>query len=185
MYKFNLIAIAAAASLSAGAAQAQEAQAQSTASDRLQVVVRDDPRPALASRLVQTTLRGMDKFTQETITGQLANASDAISEDQVRWLRRNAPTIIESNLGVLVSAITHEYATRFTEAELNALIAFYEGPLGRDIARKQMETGGALGEAMQKFQVAFVTELMTKFCGEFDCGVEAAKGTPATKPNRH
>lgn len=103
----------------------------------------------------------------------------------MRWLRRNAPTIIESNLSVLVGAITQEYATRFTEAELNALIAFYEGPLGRDIARKQMETGGALGEAMQKFQIAFLTELMTKFCGEFDCGGDPAKAPPTPKPNRH
>jgi hypothetical protein len=48
-----------------------------------------------------------------------------------------------------------------------------------------METGGALGQAMQKFQVAFVTELMTKFCGEFDCGAAPVKGSPASKPNSH
>lgn len=185
MFRFTMIVIVAAAGLSGGAVQAQERPARSPGSEMLQVVVQDDPRPALAERLVQMTLRGMDKFTQETITAQLATPSDAISEEQLRWLRRNAPTIIESNLSVLVGAITQEYATRFTEAELNALIAFYEGPLGRDIARKQMETGGALGEAMQKFQIAFLTELRTKFCGEFGCGSDAAKVSPMTKPNRH
>ncbi|MNE49830.1 hypothetical protein D3C80_1443750 [compost metagenome] len=183
MHKFSLIVVA--VCLFAGAVQAQEAQPQPATPDMLQGGVRHDPRPALAERLVQLTLRGMDKFTQETITGQLENADDAISEEQARWLRRHTPSIIESNLAPLVGAITEEYAARFTEAELNALIAFYEGPLGRDIARKQMETGGALGEAMQKFQVSFITELMTKFCGEFDCGAEAVKGRPASKPNSH
>lgn len=183
MHKFSLIVVA--ACLLSRAVQAHEVRPQPATPDMLEVVVRDDARPALAERLVQMTLRGMDKFTQETITAQLTNADDAMSDEQVRWLRRHTPTIIESNLVPLVGAITEEYATRFTEAELNALIAFYEGPLGRDIARKQMETGGALGEAMQKFQIAFVTELMTKFCGEFDCGVAPVKGRPATKPNRH
>lgn len=183
MHKFSLIVVS--ACLFAGAAQAQDARPQSVRSDMVQVVVRDDPRPALAERLVQMTMRGMDKFTQETITAQLTNADDAISEEQARWLRRHTPSIIESNLAPLVGAITEEYATRFTEAELNALIAFYEGPLGRDIARKQMETGGALGEAMQKFQLAFITELMTKFCGEFDCGAAPVKGRPASKRNSH
>lgn len=185
MSRFHIIAVVAAVGLSAGAVQAQERPARSSGAEMVQVVVQDDPRQALARRLVQMTLRGMDKFTQETVTRQLATASDAISEEQMRWLRRNAPTIIESNLSVLVGAITQEYATRFTEAELDALIAFYEGPLGRDIARKQMETGGALGEAMQKFQIAFLTELRAKFCGEFDCGSDAARASPTTKPNRH
>ena len=76
-------------------------------------------------------------------------------------------------------------AARFTEAELNALIAFYDGPMGQDIARKQMELGGSLGEAMQTFQVSFLTELMTKFCGEFDCEGQEVKGAPSAKAPRH
>ncbi|MGH7027950.1 DUF2059 domain-containing protein [Brevundimonas sp.] len=184
MRKFSLI-VAISMSLPASFAHAQEGvRAQPPTSDMLVMVVRDDPRPALAEQLVQMTLRGMDKFTQEMLTQQLAGAEGVMPEEQARWLRRNAGPIADSNLRSLVDAITHEYATRFTEAELNALIAFYGGPLGQDIARKQMEAGGALGEAAQKFQIAFATELMTKFCGQFDCEGEAAKGTPTGKPSR-
>jgi hypothetical protein len=28
-------------------------------------------------------------------------------------------------------------------------------------------------------------EIMTKFCGQFDCEGESAKATSAAKPNRH
>lgn len=185
MRKTSLIAAVAALSFAFGTAvQAQDTERGTSSSDLLQVVVRDDPRPVLAERLVRLTLNGMEKFTQETITRDLIEAGDALPEEQARWLRRNASSIIDSNLRPLIGAIAQEYATRFTEAELNALIAFYDGPVGRDIARKQMELGGALGEAMQKFQIAFVTELSTKFCAEFDCAAFAAKETPTAKPNR-
>lgn len=167
------------------AVQAQEMESGIASSEAPLVVVRDDPRPALAERLVRLNLNGMEKLTQEMITRGLSDAGDNLPEDQARWLGRNAPTIIDSNIRPLISAITQEYASRFTEAELTALIAFYEGPMGRDIARKQMELGGAMGEAMQKFQIAYVTELSTKFCAEFDCQGGAAKQTPAAKPNRH
>ena len=185
MHKLNLI-IAVSAFLLAGTAQAQdEARPQPSASGLVRVVMQDDPRPALADRLVRLTLRGMDKFTQETITQQLEAAGDAMPEDQQRWLRRNAPSIVETNLRLMIATITQEYAVRFSEAELNALIAFYDGPMGQDIARKQMELGGSLGEAMQTFQVSFLTELMTKFCGEFDCEGQEVKGAPSAKAPRH
>ncbi len=183
MRKSCLIAAVAALPLVFGSA-AQAQAIERGASDPLQVVESDDPRPVLAERLVQLTLNGMEKLTQETITQDLVEAGDALPEEQARWLRRNASTIMDSHLRPLIGAITQEYAARFTEAELNVLIAFYEGPMGRDIARKQMEVGGALGEAMQKFQVAFVTELATKFCAEFDCEGTAAKTTSAGKPER-
>lgn len=184
MHKLNLVVVILGA-LCAGAAHAQDAApSQASRSDLLQVVVRDDPRPALADRLVRLTLRGMDKFTQETITQQLETAGDAMPEDQRRWLRRNAAPIVETNLRPMIAAITQEYAGRFSEAELNALIAFYEGPMGQEIARKQMELGGALGETMQKFQIGFLTELMTKFCGEFDCEGQEVKGAPSAKAPR-
>ena len=179
MSRLNLI-IAVSVALWAGAAHAQDAVPSRPSADATRAA-QDDPRPALAERLVRLTLRGMDKFTQEAITGELEAAGDSMPEDQRRWLRRHTPSIVETNLRPMIAIITQEYAARFSEAELNALIALYEGPMGQDIARKQMELGGALGEAMQKFQIDFLTELMTKFCGEFDCEEQAPKGAPSAK----
>lgn len=180
--------IAVSALLLAPAAQAQsqgEARPpQAPASDLLEVQGQDDPNALLAERLVRLSLRGLDKLTQETINRELGEMAGQMPEEQTRWFRRNAASILESHMGLMIDSITTEYAARFTEAELNALIAFYETPMGRDIARKQLELGGAMGEAMQRFQIAYLTELGTKFCAEFDCEGAAPKGTSTAKPNR-
>ncbi|WP_312146857.1 DUF2059 domain-containing protein [Brevundimonas sp.] len=84
-----------------------------------------------------------------------------------------------------MAATATAYAELFTEAELTAMIAFYETPLGQNVARKQLEVSVELEPAMLKFQEDFMTEIMTKFCGQFDCEDEVAKEPSATKPNPH
>ncbi|MFE9084076.1 DUF2059 domain-containing protein [Brevundimonas sp. NPDC003935] len=104
-------------------------------------------------------------------------------EEQARWFRRHALQIMNTHMRPMIDEMTRDYAERFSEAELRALVAFYETPMGRGIARKQMEAGMAQGEIMQRFEVAYLTDLMTKFCAEFDCQAEAPKGQAARKPS--
>ena len=61
-----------------------------------------------------------------------------------------------------------------------------EGQLGLlpGPARKQMEAGMEQGELLQQFEVAYLTDLMTKFCAQFDCEGAAPKGDAAGKPSR-
>ncbi|MND89078.1 hypothetical protein D3C80_811210 [compost metagenome] len=126
----------------------------------------------------------MEKVLQTAIDRGFENLDEDLPEEQVRWLRRNTGPIVQSHMRPLMAATTAAYAELFTEAELNAMIAFYETPIGQNIARKQLEVSVEIEPAMQKFQEAFMIEVMTKFCGQFDCEGEAAKATPTVKPNR-
>lgn len=167
MHKLNLI-VAVSVLLLAGTAQAQE-----------------DPRPALADRLVVLSANGMDKVLQRAIDQSFGALDESLPEEQVLWLRRNTAPIVQTHMRPLMAATAAAYAELFTEAELTAMIAFYETPLGQNVARKQLEVSVEIEPAMQKFQESFMTEIMTKFCGQFDCAGEQAKATSAAKPNRH
>lgn len=184
MSKFILI-VAISASLLASIAHAQEeAQARSPSLGMQQVTVQDNPRSALAERLVNLSLNGMEKVLQKAIDKAFENLDENLPEEQVRWLRRNTAPVVQSHMRPLIAATAAVYAEQFTEAELNAMIAFYETPMGQNIARKQLEVSVEIEPAMQKFQEGFMTEVMTKFCGQFDCEGEAAKETRTAKPSR-
>ncbi|MEN5169173.1 DUF2059 domain-containing protein [Brevundimonas pondensis] len=148
------------------------------------VAAQTSGRQALAERYVQLSLIGMDKMMQEQLDAQIAQWDASVPAEQARWFRRHALPIMETHMQPMIVALTSDYAERFTEAELGALVAFYETPMGRGIARKQMEAGMEQGELLQQFEVAYLTDLMTKFCAQFDCEGAAPKGDAAGKPSR-
>ena len=69
----------------------------------------------------------------------------------------------------MIDALEVQYATLFTEAELSALVSFYETPAGRVIAQKQVELGTLIGEQLQPMSQAYVVDMLEKFCARFDC----------------
>lgn len=155
-------------------------------SDKRIAVVRgpdlDNPRLPLAQRLVELSMAGMDKVLQGVI--EQGFESSNLPDEQKHWLRRNMGPMFEAHLRPLIAATVQAYADRLTEAELNAMITFYDSPAGRSIARKQLELSVETGPEMARFEAAFLTELMTKFCGEFDCEGQENKGTRSAKPSR-
>jgi hypothetical protein len=44
--------------------------------------------------------------------------------------------------------------------------------------------GGAMGQAIQSFQMAYLQDLMTKFCGAFDCEAMAREAGGVAKPSK-
>ena len=148
-------------------------------------VAQTTERQALAERYVQLSMVGMDKTLQGLLDAQIAQWDASVPTEEARWFRRHALQIMQTHMQPMIDEMTRDYAERFSEAELSALVAFYETPMGRGIARKQLEAGVAQGEAMQQFEVAYLTDLMTKFCAEFDCEGALPKGTAAAKPSGH
>lgn len=183
MYKFSLI-IAFAASLLASVTHAQSGRAQPSPSDMEAAAVLGDARLPLAERVVSLSFNGMEKVLQAAIDQGFENLDEKLPDEQVQWLSRNAVPVFQSHMRPLIAAMAVAYSERFTQAELSAMIAFYETPMGLAIARKQLEANVEIEPAMQKFEEGLMTELMTKFCAQFDCGAEASKQTPAAKPNR-
>lgn len=184
MYELSLI-LAVAASLMTSVAHAQPGRDEASSSAMEAAAVLDDPRLPLAERVVSLSMNGMEKVLQTALDQGFETLDEKLPEEQVQWLSRNAGLVFQSHMRSMIPALAAAYAEHFTEAELNAMIAFYETPMGQTIARKQLEVTVEIQPAMQKFEVGYMTELMAKFCAQFDCEGEASKQTPAAKPNRH
>ncbi|SPU45723.1 DUF2059 domain-containing protein [Brevundimonas diminuta] len=151
------------------------AQAQQAAPDR---------RLALAERYVELSIVGLDKMVHETITRQLEQDSVGMPAEHTQWFRANAAVILQPHLQRMIDAMKQDYAENFTEEELVALVGFYETPIGRDIARKQMDIGVEEGLRMVEFETAFSQDLLTKYCGAFDCEAMAQQAAGAAKPSK-
>lgn len=151
------------------------------------LVVREgaDPREALAQRYVDLTTGGADKIVRQMMTQTISGFGPEVDSDHRQWFLNNAADILMPHMPHMqrfIADIRADIQTRFTVAELEAMIAFYDAPQGRAIAAKQAEMGGALGMRMQAFQQAYTVDLMTKFCGAFDCEVMAREAAGAGKP---
>lgn len=141
-----------------------------------------DRRAALAERYVELSIVGLEKMVRDGIARQMEEHGSAMPEDHAQWFRVNTPTILMPHLQRMIEAMKRDYAERFTEQELAALVAFYEAPMGRAIARKQMDMGVEEGLRMAAFEAAFMNDLLTKYCGAFDCEAMARQASGAAKP---
>jgi hypothetical protein len=94
----------------------------------------DPERLKLARRLVQAS--GAEdlilKSIELTIPAQRAQNPNIPAEFWDRFATR-----AQADVGMLVDSLAPVYAQRFSKAELDHLVAFYESPVGRHVAAEQ------------------------------------------------
>lgn len=141
-------------------------------------------RTALAERLIRaTTGPNFSKSLEGLISEQLAALETAgAGREEAAWIRANGPRMLTAMTNRLLTDLAPHYAEIYTTEELEAQLAFYESPIGRQIAAKSIQLGMATQEVTNQSLVAFVTELEAKYCAQFNCGGGDGKG--AAKPGR-
>lgn len=85
------------------------------------------------------------------------------------WLSQTLAETIEDVLDATFEGLRDEVAELFTQAELEASIAFMETPMGQSIIDKQVELGWSLQEQMAPHMIEAMAKLQTKYCARFDC----------------
>ncbi|WP_409020413.1 DUF2059 domain-containing protein [Brevundimonas vesicularis] len=152
----------------------------------LQVVVMpDDPdgRRALARRMMLVKMADLEKQVRQDVELQVAQLTDA-PPAEVAWMRKTATDLLVEHGQVMGEALEALFAEQFTLEELQALVALYEGPQGRSIARKEFAMGNDMVQIIARFQTGFLTDLLSSYCGQFDCGEGAGKAPSANKRGR-
>lgn len=142
----------------------------------------DDPgagrRLELAERYLELTSgTNLDKLLTRQIEEAYAKAE--MPEDQRAWLTDNMSAALAIAIDATMADLRDDVAELFTEAELEAGIAFYETPLGRSIADKTQELSMQTQEAMMPHLMTAMTNLGEKYCARFTC--DAAAGGLAGK----
>lgn len=136
---------------------------------------------ALAARILQLTLPDLEKqilaFAQQ-VTEQVG--LEDLDPQAARWFDKNAGPILLKHLRVFITEVEVLYADTLTREELQAMIEFYQTPLGSSIARKQVQLGLEMSEPTTRMEAAFVTELLESYCRDNGCD----DGAGANKSSR-
>ena len=171
----SLIIALVALCLTGAGALAQETSLQ----DRLVVVADPDPRLALADRYLALTLDvDVDKMMREQMEEGFANSP--ATEEQRVWMTDQMTGLYETVIDKAMLDMRDDVAELYTQPELEALVALYESPLGPSLARKNMQAGMLMQEAMMPHLLAGMTDVFEKYCLRFDC---EAMGAAAAKQN--
>lgn len=126
---------------------------------------------ALASRVFQLTTPDLEKKVTSYLREVLLEADLASLDPEVAvWFDKNAAAILMPHLRSLISDMEILYAERLTQAELQALVDFYDNPTGRSIAGKLLDLEMQMEEPVNRMAEEYMVELMTRFCATHDCG---------------
>lgn len=166
---FHFIVVAATLVFAAGSARAQDEDL--------------ERRTALARDLIAvSTGPNLTKVIELHVAAEIEKVSAGEDGEEVAWVRAHMPAMVVRMTTRLMADLAPVYADTFTVEELEAQLTFYRTPMGRQIAAKSVELGIAQQGVTQDAMMAFLTEFLTKYCAEFECG--AAAGQTASKPSR-
>ena len=128
-------------------------------------------RTALAERVIRLSAGpNFTKVMEAMIADQLAKAdTEGQGAEEAAWLRSNAPRMLTAMVDDMMADMVPHYASTFTVEELEAQIAFYDSPVGRQVATKTLQLSAVMNEITMEHLTAFIGELMTKYCARFDC----------------
>ncbi|MGH6972580.1 MAG: TonB family protein [Caulobacteraceae bacterium] len=143
-----------------------------------------EPAPApspkaveLARRIVAASVGEQEKAAMlgaisKTISGQFASGN--LSEQEQAAM--DAITASASNaFPLLLDAVSEDYATRFTDAELVDIDAFFQSPSGRAWVAKA--NGPLLTQrTAERFELAVLAGARKRFCAKYDCAVADPAG---------
>lgn len=89
--------------------------------------------------------------------------------DQRDWLTQHMTVAFDEAMQATFADLTDDVAELYSEAELEALITFFDTPLGRSVTAKSFEFGIRLETVMTPHLTALFIQLDEKFCARFGC----------------
>ena len=96
-------------------------------------------------------------------------AKSEMPADQRDWLTQNLAVAFDTAMQATFADLTDDVAELFSEQELEAMIAFYDTPMGRSITEKSFEFGIRMETVMTPHLTEAFTQLGEKFCARFEC----------------
>lgn len=138
-------------------------------------------RTELAQRLIAVSQGdNIRKVIEQLVQDQLSEFQDGEPE-HLEWMRTNMPRLAVRMIDQLMPRITALYAEIFTAPELEVQITLFEGPLGQGIANKSVTLAVEMARVMEGLQAAYMEDLLSKFCTEFECSEDQDAAKPSAR----
>lgn len=149
------------------------------------VLAAEAPQAAVSApsaRQIELTRR----YIELTMTDQFEDAMEEMIADQVAMdpTSRDLPSEDRRFISELTAELTTDmipqmleemvpvYARTFTEAELEALIGFYDSEMGRSIVRKTMESMPEATRAAMAVVPQMLDKMASRICQHYGCTAE-------------
>ncbi|MBF0665244.1 MAG: DUF2059 domain-containing protein [Brevundimonas sp.] len=114
---------------------------------------------------------GVSKVVRQQL--EVFYADGSIPEDQRVWPTETMATVYEDVMTLVVAEMREEVADQFTAGELEALIGFYDTPMGRSIMGKETGLSLSMQQAVMPHLMTRMAAVGEKFCLRFDCSSAA------------
>jgi len=114
------------------------------------------------AEMVDKMMESMDPF-------MAMGESQALSANDNRLLRESVREAMSEAMPDYIEALTDIYAEAFTEEELEAMVTFYESPIGQSVLKKSNELGPQVTEAIMELMPDILLGTMERFCGKTNC----------------
>jgi len=95
-------------------------------------------------------------------------ASNDGSED-AEVMRQSTREALDAAMPAYIEKMVPVFAASYTEAELEALVGFYESPLGQSVVAKSRGMGGASSDAMKDLLPIILDDAMERYCAKMGC----------------
>lgn len=129
-------------------------------------------RLALAGQYLELTQAPNLKKTVEAYFESLFAKSEAPADERA-WLAENMTAAFEVAMAATFAELTDDVAEIYTLQELEAMIAFFDTPLGRSISVKGFDFGIRMQAVMMPHLTTAFTQLGEKYCARFECAAGA------------
>jgi uncharacterized protein len=95
-------------------------------------------------------------------------ASDSGGED-AEAMRQSTREALNAAMPAYIEKMVPVFAASYTEEELEALVAFYESPLGQSVVAKSRGMGGESSQAMKDLLPMILDDAMERYCAKMGC----------------
>ncbi|WP_369060103.1 DUF2059 domain-containing protein [Caulobacter sp. 73W] len=127
---------------------------------------------------IDKNLDALMKSVIPTMVEMQAQRYPNLTAEQRAIVRGAAAESMSVLMPKIVEAYIPEIADNFTVEELEALVGFYESPVGRSISAKLPAMGPSMNRIMLKLIPEAQADMLSRLCSKIDC----SSATPSNSP---
>lgn len=183
-----LAALAASSTASAQAARPDPAALQTAAAVVAQLGVKAKLQAQMANSVAQmksgAVIRAMLAQQPGFVPAYQANRAkfDPVLAKAGAIQAEIAQGVINQNLPAVLNAATRAYASQYSKAELDAILAFYRSPAGQAVIRKEPAVAAAIGQATAQMIGAKIDAAMNANAKRLTAALAPLNSNPAAGP---
>ena len=124
----------------------------------------------LARRYIDLMMSDQFEDVIREMVGDEAERDETMPEEDRRFLVDLTADLLTDLIPQMINELVPVYAAAFTEAELEALVAFYDTEMGRSIAAKSVQVMPEENRAMMSVMPQLLDKMAARMCQHYGCG---------------